>query len=261
VARTEKSPLFVNKNWSFGGTQVATQSQYVDAFQRAQFWQQANPTGINPSYHVRLALTTLPKITVDVPAIYAAAGALPSHCGNGSYGGIEISWWDYLVQGGLLPSMAAKGVTLADFPVFLLGNVVMYYNTSTTCCILGYHGARGSGSTFQTYATSMYDNTGLFDGVDDVSVLSHELSEWIADPAGTNPTRAWGHTGQVGGCQANLETGDPLSGITRTKVVNNFTYHVQELAFYSWFYHQNPSQGVNGWFSNYGTFTRDADPC
>ena len=33
------------------------------------------------------------------------------------------------------------------------------------------------------------------------------------------------------------------------------------MAFYSWFYHQNPSQGVNGWFSNNGTFTIDANPC
>ena len=36
---------------------------------------------------------------------------------------------------------------------------------------------------------------------------------------------------------------------------------VQELAFFSWFYHQSPSLGVNGWFSNKGTFRTFAANC
>jgi hypothetical protein len=39
------------------------------------------------------------------------------------------------------------------------------------------------------------------------------------------------------------------------------TYHPQELAFFSWFYHSSPSLGVNGLFSNNGTFTSSAPPC
>ncbi len=42
VARTQKSPLFVNRAWSFGGTSVGT-GQYLDAFERAEFWHYTQP--------------------------------------------------------------------------------------------------------------------------------------------------------------------------------------------------------------------------
>jgi hypothetical protein len=87
------------------------------------------------------------------------------------------------------------------------------------------------------------------------------VGEWQNDPNTLNPTPSWGHIGQVSGCQNNLEVGDPLSGTTIAVTVNGFTYHPQELAFFSWFYHQSPSLGVNGWFSNKGTFTSFAAPC
>jgi hypothetical protein len=87
------------------------------------------------------------------------------------------------------------------------------------------------------------------------------VGEWANDPFGHNLTPAWGHTGQVAACQANLEVGDPLSG-TLAPIFNRkngFTYHMQELAFFSWFYGA-PSLGVSNWFSNNGTFLKDAGP-
>jgi hypothetical protein len=41
---------------------------------------------------------------------------------------------------------------------------------------------------------------------------------------------------------------------------NGFTYNLQELAFFSWFYRQNPSLGASGDFSDNGTFAEDAGP-
>ncbi len=70
------------------------------------------------------------------------------------------------------------------------------------------------------------------------------MAEWQNDPSTVNPTPAWGHIGQVTGCQSNLEVGDPLSGTSTTIKLGGFTYHPQELAFFSWFYHQKPSLGV-----------------
>jgi hypothetical protein len=43
--------------------------------------------------------------------------------------------------------------------------------------------------------------------------------------------------------------------------VNGYTYHLQELAFFSWFYHQSPSIGAGGKYSNNGTFTTFAAAC
>ena len=47
--------------------------------------------------------------------------------------------------------------------------------------------------------------------------------------------------------------GDPLSGTLAPpiRMPNGSTYHLQELAFFSWFYGA-PSVGVNGWFSDNG---------
>jgi hypothetical protein len=259
LVRTQKSPLFVAQNWSFGGTSVGS-AQYVDAFQRAGFYNQTKPTGINPGYHVKLKLVTLPKITINVPNA-SAAEETNTGCGNHLLGGIDINYWDPLVQSTLLPNMASQGLTLKDFPFFLFGNVVMFDSSPGNCCILGYHFSKGSGASFQSYGNGMYDNSGRFSGSGDISALTHEVAEWMDDPNGVNPTKPWGHIGQVSGCQGNLEVGDPLSGTIFNDALNGKTYHPQELAFYSWFYHQNPSQGVNGWFSNKGTFTIDANPC
>jgi len=48
---------------------------------------------------------------------------------------------------------------------------------------------------------------------------------------------------------------------TATATVGGFTYHPQELAFFSWLYHQSPSPGVHGWYSDQGTFTTPAAAC
>ena len=41
-----------------------------------------------------------------------------------------------------------------------------------------------------------------------------------------------------GFCQDNLEVGDPLTGFNFSPIGgrNGFTYHLQELTFFSWFY-------------------------
>jgi hypothetical protein len=44
-------------------------------------------------------------------------------------------------------------------------------------------------------------------------------------------------------------------------MLNGFTYHPQELAFFSWFYRQKPSIAVNNWYSDQGTFGSYAAPC
>jgi hypothetical protein len=41
---------------------------------------------------------------------------------------------------------------------------------------------------------------------------------------------------------------------------NGVMYMPQELAFFSWFYRQSPSIGINGWYSDNGTFRTGAGP-
>jgi hypothetical protein len=263
VTRMLNSPIFKAKNYKLGGTKVGN-GQYVSIFRRAEFFAQTKPSGINPDLQVTLSPTTMKAITVTVPASKSAEFAIS--CGK--LGAMDISWWDHQVQTVLMPKLAAKGFGSGDFPVFVLNNVVEFDTTLDNCCILGYHNAftnpADGGTT--TYAVAMYDNThnDAFFGIKDIAPLSHEVAEWMDDPlvdGVNNNTKPWGNIGQVSGCQSNLEVGDPLSGTLQPTKLGGKTWHPQELAFFSWFYHQSPSLGVNHWFSSDGSFTTSAAPC
>ena len=258
LTRVQNSPIVKSQSWTWGGTAIGT-GQVTDAYQRADFWKYAQPTGINPSYAVNLSWATLGAITINVPNADAATASIG--CGNGLLGAVNINWLDPFLQKTVIPSLASKGINPSTLPVFLLHNVVEYIGTTSNCCVLGYHNAFSASGGIQTYGLSMYDNSGAFTGSSDISALSHEVAEWQNDPYTNNPTPAWGHIGQVTGCQSNLEVGDPLSGTTFTVKAGSFTYHPQELAFFSWFYHQKPSLGVHGWYSDQGTFKTFAAAC
>lgn len=263
VTRMLNSPIFKSKKYTWGGTNVGT-GQYVSVFRRAEFWSKTKPSGLNPDLQVTLKPTTTTPITVTVPAVDSAFE--PISCGD--LGAMEVNWWDNEVQSVLMPKLAARGFGSGDFPIFLLSNVVEYDTTTTNCCILGYHSAftNPSDAGTTTYATAMYDNThnAFGKGVKDISALSHEVAEWMDDPlvdGVNNQTKPWGNIGQVVGCQDNLEVGDPLSGTLQPTKLGGQTWHPQELAFFSWFYHQSPSIGVNHWYSSDATFQKAAARC
>jgi hypothetical protein len=249
------SPLFSNSQYTVGGTNVGN-TQFGDFFQRANFWSSVKT---NPAYHILLAPTLQAPLKITVPA--ASGRTVAARCGR--LGEMDINFIDGQISAAF-NSLSAT-LTPATFPLFLIYNVVMYQNRVTNCCILGYHSAFNNpnyGNAVQTYTIGEYDTSGDFGNTTDSAVLTHEVAEWLDDPTGNNPTPAWGHTGQVSSCQGNLEVGDPLSGtIIPVAMPNGTTYHVQELAFKSWFYRDTPGSGVNGWYSSNGTFKTAAAPC
>jgi hypothetical protein len=259
----QQSPILNPATFDFGGTVVGT-TEYTDAFQRGNFWN-ANPQ-VPDDYHVKLNAKFLDPVTIDVPAplgLALATSALgpPDFCAPMAI--VDINWFDTFLTGTVIPSLAAK-INPTNFPIFFVHNVVWASPITklTACCALGYHGLTGFPIPTQTYSPADFDSTGLFGpGTQDTTPLSHEVAEWMNDPFTINPTPAWGGTGQVAGCQNNLEVGDPLSGTNAPPIFmpNGFTYHLQELAFFSWFFGA-PSVGINGWFSNNGTFLTDAGP-
>jgi len=192
-------------------------SQYIDAFERANFWSKVSAA----PYHT--VLSNPPSVTsvqsVTVPGQFAAIGG--AMCYTGHYlGGIDINWWDPSLVGGsgqgeagqILANVASQGVGPTDLPIFIFNSVVMYIGSTSNCCVFGYHNAfftGGGTGPLQTYLISDWDTTGDFGG--DISTMSREIGEWMDDPLGTNPTPAWGGVGQVSGCQNKLEVADPLS--------------------------------------------------
>ena len=260
LALVQASPVFQSAPFTLGGTNVGT-TQYLDAYQRSNFWTNVSVTG--DRYHTMLSpVTTLGVVTVNVPAPNGTTN-VSGRCGR--IGVMDIIWWQPYVEGTIIPSLAAQGVNPTTLPLFLFYNVVMTQGpptlTGSTCCILGYHTAFSS-TTVQTYAVFDFDTTTSFGPTSSaISAMSHEVGEWMDDPLGNNLTPVWGHIGQVTGCQNNLENGDPLSGTSFPSVVlNGVTYAPPELAFFSWFFRQSPSIGVKGWYSDNSTFTTGAGP-
>ena len=246
--------------------------QYLDEFQRANFWSSVSVTG-DRFHTVLFPVTTLPVQSVSVPTGHGKGyNAAADFGGCGSLGGLDGSWWDPVIfvggSGGeaqtLIANLTSAGkISPTQFPIFLFYNVIMNATGESACssgCALGYHNSEFS--PVQTYGVADWDTTGVFtSGVQTTgnsSVLAHEVGEWMDDPLGNNPTPLWGHIGQVSGCQNNLEVGDPLSGtIVPPVLLGSMNYDLQELAFFSWFY-GTPTTGVSSDFSNNDTFDGDA---
>jgi hypothetical protein len=257
----QRSPLFNNVSLPIaplGGASSAalgTAQQFTSLFQRANFFKFTQPTGVNPRYGVTLTLTTLPVVKINT---YYYSNPLPRKCAP--VGQVYKDTLDYAIVHGIIPQLASFGVGPTTLPIFLLNNVVM---PDASCCFIffGYHGSFISGTcALQTYIVANYDTSGLYPDAPDISTLSHEIAEWMNDPTVLNPTPPWKNAG--GGCQPNLEVGDALEGQQLFPIyMPNFTYHVQDLTFKSWFYGDTPSVGVNGWYSLFGTFRSAALPC
>jgi hypothetical protein len=262
----QHSPIFQSTDFVMGGIDMGV-TQYVDAFQRANFWG-ANVSITGNRYHTMLSpVTTVGSVTVNVPmgsGITVDATQFQGGCGN--LGIIDMTWFDPYVQSTIIPSVAGQGVAPTTFPILLLSNVVMSQGPPAPppgSYVLGYHASFSMGGPIQTYSPLEYDTTGIFPAGNDISIPSHEIGEWMDDPTGTNQTPLWGHIGQQSGCQNNLEVGDPLTNtLFPTVSTASFLvpYHPQELAFFSWFFRQSPSIGAGGVYSNSSTFTTGAGP-
>lgn len=257
-----QSPILRPADFNFGGTDVGT-TQYNDAVQRGSFWSLIDKT----NYHVTLKPVVMAPLVIDVPA--ASGLALNT---NALAPFISLCGPEGLVDNGFLgPALVnelanRKAINPGTFPMFMLYNTGISFGDPTNlgnCCAGGYHSIASAGPLgFQTFSPFDFDVSGLFvSSSNDTAVAAHEVGEWINDPYIINRTPPWGHTGQVAGCQGNLEIGDPLTGSDFSPIFgkNGFTYHLQELAFFSWFF-GNPSLGVHGWDSNNGSFLTDAGP-
>ncbi len=252
----QNSPLFQSVAFTMNGIGVGT-TQYIDAFQRAEFWENVSHTGNR--FHTMLSpITTLAEQSLTLTSAHGG-DFTGGFCGN--IGIIDFATFDSFVQSTIVPLVTSSGGGPTSFPIILLYNVVLadpfVSGTSDNCCILGYHDVFASPS--QTYGVMDFDSTAAFPGTEDISASSHEIGEWMNDPLGNNATPAWGHIGQVSGCQNNFEVGDPLSGTLFPSVtLSGFTYHMQELAFFSWFYGAPSIATGTSDFSNHDTFTSDA---
>jgi len=230
IQNTVMSPIFDSTTtYTQGGVDVGT-TQYIDAFQRANFWGSVHT---NTNYHLLLGVpTVMPEVTLTPPLLKGKTG---SPFGE-TVAEVDQPWIDGQFKG-LLTSLGIQPNTLAIFMTYKT------YLTSHGCCIGGYHSATGGNSYMEfTYI----DKVATFS--QDVSALTHELGEWADDPLINQPQ------GNQTACGI-LEVGDPLERNANfgdfPYVLHGFTFNLQDLVTLPYF-GAPPSTSVNNFFTFQG---------
>jgi hypothetical protein len=228
------SPLFDSTTtYTQGGVNVGT-TQYIDAYQRANFW---GTVSTHPNSHLMLNTTVLAEQSLSPSKTYGKTASVFGF----TAAEVDINWFDSQI-----PSLISKlGIQPNQFPIFLLYNT--YLTQGGSCCIGGYHSSEGSVSNPQSYSEATYvDHAGAFS--QDVSALSHEIGEWADDPLTVN------YNGNNTPCGI-LENGDPLEGNANyggyPYTLHGFTYNLQDLVTLPYF-GAPTSTSVNGWLSFQG---------
>ena len=288
------SPIFQNYDFNnnagilIGGESAGLvrvgNTQYGDAFQRANFWNSVSTS--SPNYHVLLGQpTVLPVQTVNVPY------------GSFFYYYDPIFGPEPLVNAQFLfdlinPLLTDANVSPGTLPIIVWGQVEGEVVGGTVGAAHGVTSLNGNG--LQTFIVTSYSPGQFyqFPGLSvvfaqDVYPLSHELAEWIDDPFGNNFTPGWDipflsppnvrcDSSNVDGDLSasgpddRLEVGDPVEIFVNSDVAlpsATYTYHVTETVFIDFFTRASRSRSYNGQYSffemvsPFGLITPPSAPC
>jgi hypothetical protein len=230
------SPIFTKAvDYVQAGTDLG-QTQYIDAFQRGNFWSAVSQ---HTGYHTILGRPLVePPVTYNVPVGLGMVESNPF--GTGNVGTMEVDVFDQQVQTWL---SQISDINPGVLPIFLTYDIYLTEPGGQLAYIGGYHSAVGSQPGGQTYSYATYvDSVGAF--AQDVSALSHEIGEWEDDPFTDNNVN----------CADNnlMEVGDPLENGPNYGAYpyssRGFTYNLQSLVFIGYF-GAPPSTSLNSWLS------------
>jgi len=286
------SPLFTQMNWTMNG-QFIPSTQYLDAEVRSEFWNYPGFAG-QFAQRLNLAPTQFPPlvITVNGPLLWdrlgRECGGVPSLVNTTNppsaqgYVPYVLSYGPWLTLDDLITQYVdTHEILTSQFPVFLLYKTIIAFpfeeevgSDAGGGIAYGIHTVTWDG---HTYAIADFEENDFF-GVHvlDTTAPSHEMGEWLHDPFVTpwgwqaNMTPPYGDTPDQPWCQNDFEVADPLNGTLITATYNAFTYHLNELAYFDWFYGGNSSTtpgvyhslyGAGGLYSSNGTFTQPATLC
>ncbi len=255
------SPNFQLANYSSGAG-----IQFGDAVQRAEFFHKMKPgwhTNLRPAAVVHSVTITVPRFTtVDVNGFSTKVQTYFSQ--KASDGHTTVFLLDQFFNQQIF-NIVANEIKAGRFSTNAL-NIALFPNTFIfslnaeggvgNCCVLGFH-------TFFTdsavpkesrwiFAFASWISPGVFSGFQDVTALSHEISESLNDPFVDNQVPAWQFPSEPGTCQDNLETGDPVEVLSNPSFpvhVAGRTYHPQTEALLQWFEQKPTSTAINSAYS------------
>jgi hypothetical protein len=242
VPRVQESPNFHAAQYATGIT------QFADAVQRAQFNAIAGK-----DWHTLLgAPQMLKSLRIAVPRGDAKVYRNPST--GVVYAIVDTDF--FLSQLNTVIQMA--NLSPDALAIALTSNVFLAPQKDIKkCCVLGFHtsfdvGEMAQVKFVQTFIWASWVEQGILGpGLADVTPMSHEISEWMNNPFGSNAVPAWQVPNSIG-CQSNLETGDPLALMPNAGypvLIDGFTYHPQNQVLMQWFQRGAASDAFEGAFS------------
>jgi len=256
MPRIQSSPNFHTAQYQNGVM------QFADAVQRAQFNRTASP-----EWHTLLGKPEILKpLRIVVPRGSARVYRNPST--GVLYAIVDtdffLSHLNTMIQ---LEHFQPDALAIA-----ITSNVFLSPQADIKkCCVLGFHTSFDVGELaqlkfVQTFIWASWVEQGILGtSLADVTPMSHEISEWMNNPFGSNVVPAW-QVPNSSSCQSNLETGDPLATMPNAGypvLIDGFTYHPQNQVMMQWFQRGSASDAIDGAFSfpDQTLMTSPAQPC
>jgi hypothetical protein len=263
VGPVVNSPVFQNADY----TSSDTPTQFADAIQRAEFYNQ-----MQPNWHTLLRPSIKAEPTMSIPrgSYYFALSPDGSCC---AFVLVDIRAFSKLLfpaapndVTALVAAAERSGeIATADISTFLFPNTYLYLDGNPNhCCVLGFHTYDSEpGDTANQFHEKRYVfnysswiSPGLFaPGFEDITALSHEITESLNDPFvgsdGVHGITPW-WLSQNGNCQDDIEVGDVIEGLPDATVaitIGGRTFHPQNEALLPWFEVQSPSSALGGAYS------------
>jgi hypothetical protein len=267
--RLEDSPNFAETNYRSG-----RHIQYADAIHRAQFF-----NSMAPDWHTVLRPQFVNDVTFTIPRfinVRFADGSVKSiqayFVGTAADGNRFVLMLDllfnFLFENQVVNDINAGNFTTDALSTTMLPNTFLFsiddQGQFANCCTLGFHTfffiPDAIPQPLWVTQFASWISPGVFTGgFEDVTSLSHEISEAFGDPFLNNVTASWQFPGvpadaQI--CQNNLEEGDPIELLANVSVPITlrerrevFTYHPQNIPLLQWFEMGAKSNAIDGAFS------------
>jgi hypothetical protein len=256
---TLNSPNFKAANYSTGAG-----IQFADAVQRAEFFHK-----MKAGWHTNLQPAIVHSLTITVPRFTNAdlngfTTRVQTYYTSKAADGRTIvflldQFFNQQIFNVVVNEINAGRFTTGALNVALFPNTFLFSLGSNggvgSCCVLGFHTFFTDSAPTESrwvFAFASWVSPGVFSGFEDVTALSHEISEAINDPFVNNLVPAWQYPTEPGTCQDNLETGDPVEVLSNPMFpvnVSGKAYHPQTEALLQWFEQKTTSTAINSAFS------------
>jgi chitinase len=263
VPKVVQSPIFQKHAFATGDT------QYGDAIQRAQFYEEATAK----NWHTVLGyphVTSPLQITIPPANGYVLNSKKTGH----SLAIVDLNF----VQKELFKGLSETQAKPDQLVIALTKNVEFYeLDDATVCCTWGAYGVQkdASSKVLQPFVLSTYLDPGVVPGYSDVQPITQQLAAWMNDPLHgheENIFPSWQRPVAEGGCGGHgigthyrfaLPTDSASESNSTVVTTKAGEYHLENVALLPW-YTQNPSpdsfQGAYS-FPDTHLLTVAAKPC